>query len=268
MDFFKKKERLFTGTLEVNEMPEAKIFHIPSKFDLKTSEFELKSENIDQRVLVEILGMITGAECKRPFETGKLDFNGSRADGHIEVVPADRKAKVERISKIQSGEEPELYDFNNIAKQVRLPHTTTKFRCPDCEQSLFMSTRGMTIVRDIVLGTDKSFGIPVESDSFPNVKGENGEIDFDKVVDIYNDCIALVKDIEAVILVSNSEDEAFCLICGGIHKIKDFVAKYEDDINENKCDICGGQKESTLTNNGEKFSCANNDCYNKLNKNN
>ena len=71
---------------------------------------------------------------------------------------------------------------------------------------------------------------------------------------------------EVVTLVSDSEDDALCPICGKHHQIKDFVKKFEDDINENKCDICGGPKDDILTDKVLKLICSNNDCYSRLNK--
>lgn len=263
--FNKKSEFIGEGLLEV---PEAKVFHIPSKLDLKTSEFELKSENVDQRVLLEIIGMLTGAECKRPLDTGKLEFTGERTEAHIEINPADTQAKIDKISKIQSGEDVEIFDLNKLAKKTRLPHMTHTFRCPSCEQSVILYSNNMTILRDIMLGTEKSYSIPLDMSQFPQTTNGEGFIDHDKVIDIYNDCIELLRanKCEVVRLISDSEDDALCPICGKHHMIKDFVKKFEGDINENKCDICGGAKDDVLTDKGLKLICSSNDCYSRLNK--
>jgi rubredoxin len=265
MGFFNnKKEFIGEGILEV---PEAKVFHIPSKLDLKYGEVELKVENIDQRVLLEIVGMLTG---KAPLMSGKLEFNGEPNEAHIEINPADRQAKIDKISRIKNGEDIEVFDLAKLAKETKLPHISQKFRCPDCEQSLLLAVGTMIIVRDIVFGTNKAYSIPVDGHTFPGFMNDEGEISHDKVIEAYNDCIELVKDNkgEVVQLVSDSEDDAFCPICGKHHKIKDFVLKYESDINDNKCDICGDTKETTISNNGETLVCSNNDCYSKLIKKN
>lgn len=233
---------------------------IDTELNIKTDSFGLESKNFPPILLTEIVAILSGAERRAPKEAFSF-----------KQPPADKKAtasKIDKISKIQSGEDVEVFDLKKLAKDVKLPHATQKFRCPQCDQALLLQCGSMAIVRDIMYGTNKAYSIPVDFSSSPSPLNDNGDVQYDAVVDIYKDCINLVKDREVVSLVSDSEDEACCPICGYTKQIKDFVSHYENSINENMCDICGGTKETNISNNGERLCCIKNDCYSKLNKKN
>lgn len=153
--------------------------------------------------------------------------------------------------------------IKDVMKNVKLPIITTDCMCTKCKQSLlFMDVkRNIIIIRN--LKDDKLYEVDTSIDKMPDNIYVDGKLNYDIVIDIYNDLIKHITN-KPISLISDSADIIKCLFCNEEIKIEDAVKMFDFYKKNNICPICGGKTESILTQDGEKMVCKEHDCLKKI----
>lgn len=186
-----------------------------------------------------------------------------KANCELEDLRPILKDDVASIKHVRREDDVEEYNIKEVMKGVKLPRVTTDFMCTGCEQSLiFINEADDTfLVRNLKDNTLHRTEAVI--DSIPEGLYKDGVINYDIAIDIYNDMIKYASD-ENLTLVSDSEDIVSCPFCHTKMTIKEAVKKFEEMSNEEKCPVCGGEIEKTISQDGEKIVCKEHDCLNKI----
>lgn len=217
------------------------------KVEIKYNNLEFKCEGYTAEEVNSIFNTVSGGACPTP-EFPKMET----------VL---EKPKAER--HIRKEEDVEEYNIKDVMKGAKLPRVTTDFMCTGCEQSLiFINETDQTfLVRDLKDNTLHRTEAII--DSLPAELYEDGVINYDLAIDIYNDMIKYALP-ESLTLISDSNDIISCPFCHTKMTIKEAVKKFEEMSNEEKCPVCGGEVERTISQEGEKTICKEHDCLNKI----
>ena len=191
-----------------------------------------------------------------------LGYEARREPENLQPISEKHIAPVKYVRREDDVEE---YNIKEVMKGVKLPRVTTDFMCTGCEQSLiFINEADDTfLVRNLKDNTLHRTEAVI--DSIPEGLCKDGVINYDIAIDIYNDMIKYASD-ENLTLVSDSEDVISCPFCHTKMTIKEAVKKFEEMSNEEKCPVCGGQIERTISQDGEKIVCKEHDCLSKIKK--
>lgn len=164
---------------------------------------------------------------------------------------------------IRREEDVEEYDIKDVMKGAKLPRVTTDFMCIGCNQSLiFINESDQTfLVRDLKDNTLHRTEAVIET--IPAELYKDGIIDYDIAINIYNDMVKYALP-ESLTLISDSNDIISCPFCRTKMTIKDAIKKFEKMSNEEKCPVCGGEVEKTISQDGQKTVCKEHDCLNKI----
>ena len=217
------------------------------KVSIITKGFEIHAEGYTADDVNSMIGATLEHKTKRELK----DLRPILED---DVVPAKH---------VRREDDVEEYNIKEVMKGAKLPRVTTDFMCTGCEQTLiFINEADDTfLVRNLKDNTLHRTEAVI--DSIPEGLCKDGVINYDIAVDIYNDMIKYASD-ENLTLVSDSEDVISCPFCHTKMTIKEAVKKFEEMSNEEKCPVCGGEIEKTISQDGEKIVCKEHDCLSKI----
>lgn len=158
----------------------------------------------------------------------------------------------------------EEVNLKDLGKTVRMPKTTSDFRCPSCGQALLAFYQpeygeNTLLVRNINSSDVATYKANIID--LPKIKGR------DNFIDVYKDLLDLLG--EKVVLVENSKDMCNCPYCLSESSISDWINAYNNPLDvfemSDICDICGCEASAVITQTGDYKECENN-CIEKLNE--
>lgn len=180
---------------------------------------------------------------------------------YLDALRASFAGDLSEVVSFNEKDKPrnEEIDLERTLKTAKLPTTTSNFTCPNCDQSILLVNNGHTLVRDY---KDKKL-YDIGEVTFPNMLDEDETTINDKMIEVYKDCLNAVDRSKTFVLVTGSDDTCSCPVCNHVGTVGEFVKYNEDNYDDEICDMCGCEKEMTISQNGENYDCANH-CMKKL----
>lgn len=177
--------------------------------------------------------------------------------------PGSKEPKVEK-PKVQMEKDVEEANLADITRDIRMPKSTSNFRCPSCHQAILINVSSndgtIHLVRDVRYEKPSTHIVDIEGygEEFIGIDPVSLIKNKPEIINLYSDLLEILKD--PIVLTDDTLSEATCPICGEKHLLNDWIRAFENPMNfdaesHNLCDICGEAGEIELTRTGDSLIC-------------
>lgn len=218
----------------------------------------------------------------------KLSFNGYKIKEITQIINAianslDETDSIEYYNKVinlpdkkKEDKQPNVKPMKQATLKRRLPNVYDehgneiiekeifkRFKCPKCNQGMFLSNDLFTIINI----NSKLYQVDNNLLSFDEIKNayatQDKESYYKVFHNIYNELSIEFKNSseykEITGLAYSNDDFYTCPVCGEKESLKDYIEEYKkNSIEYSICNICSGEIENVLTQNGTHRKCV--DC--------
>lgn len=270
--FGRKSRDMFTAESIAMSSEPLKI--TPLKFDteieLRTRDLEIKAKGFSAEGIIEIIHASAGIPKEHfgdLFENFEKNKKPKEEPKKEEAKP--KKEVKRRVHEVSEDDMVESIDLSEMKDKMRLPRTSSDFRCPHCAQAFITRVskqgRSQWVFRDAASETPIGKGINLE-DIVIDSECTEQELK-DKLIDIYKGLDELT--FEKNLLVYQDGQEGYCPVCNQSAPLVDWMDAYSSPLDffevSNLCDICGDKGGLAMTETSSFCECDNN-CLSKSKK--
>lgn len=223
-------------------MPERNSFYKRIKLNYEGLEMVAEGYELDGIIkLVQVLNLNGNQICEDPTKDSRLDLIKN----------------FQQTSANENVEKPVSVNLGDLGDKIRLPRTSSDFRCPKCHQSFVACiTRSNGSDKRYIFRDLKGDKAILKKVNVENIIIKN-PTDKDELVDLYKGLSELVS--EDMLLVYENTEECTCPICHSTSTLSDWMDAYVSPLDycdyDDICDICGSKGRIIMTEDTRNIEC-------------